>query len=988
VGCYSGLDILASGGGTVNATVVNNKAIDNGMNFYLRQMDDFGTLVWKNNTSIIYDTTDCMHTKIFIWDATGTDIDTNHYYPDDASEIEGSGDKFETNYVTGDPKLPKESGWTSLAGSGSITTAQLFPGAGSALIDVGLDLGTQSNLAPTSGTDFHVLPDTETFSLFDQDDYGTDWEIGAFVTETLYFASKTATNCSGGVNTDYCLGGTYDNQCILQSTCEGAGGTGGLTAYYITGVSNHDLQEAIDAAKGSGNTLYVRAGTYGGSGSELEINSDKELSVTEDFSLGWYKIVACYDGSDGDCSDTVDTQETVIIDPNQLSDYLFKINGADYFELDGIDLRNAYDDVYNEGACLYIYNAASYIKIRNVNIDDCAHKGVRTNSIYGTPNSNLLFENVHIDGTTGGNSAHGIRLMETVDVTIKDSSTTNTEDQGILVVGQDINVNYSERIYITNSEFSYSDNCGINTEPEFVRNLLIEDSTFHDNNRLSYCAEAAIRSNSIKTYVRNSTFYNNLTALGFSGQYNVSSRNIVYDNNYDDQPRHNDSGTWICCKDESDGAPCYGGPSETWGNQGGPGVQARENTGYTCDYDVYAELQAYVFNVFDNNGTTDDGCSAPSRKCQGDIQIGWATDVCPGETNMNEYLSFLGNVVYDHGGKYTVKLGLDSNHNYATMQIDYNAYYKPGGSAGFAYDDEWDDTTAVMNFAAWKAALDGGGIIGADANSIEADQKFWDPSNHVYFTKIDSPLIDAVKVDSSPVGITTVAIADTSSGTSLVVIDPKYFTPAGDDTDEFGMEGYEARGDYIAIDDSICVEVEKVNYSTNTLTLDSGISRQDGDQVYLCIDVDGDGIPDVAYYGDAPDINVFENPLDLSPTITSPSSLIRVAADVTLTMTRTPTTDQTGADQDKFSLIAADHKICSGLSADCSSCSGTGSGITKKTGAQALQHQVYPALPFGGAYTYCGRTYADWDQDSIADDGEAGEWQSFSFVATLQQILR
>jgi hypothetical protein len=190
IGSYAGLDVRSSGGGTVNANIYNNFAIDNAVNFYLRSMSGIGTLNFKNNTSISYDTADTMHTKIFSWDSSNVTIDTNHFYPDDTAEIEGSGDQFETNYISGNPQITKSSGWTSLTGKADFTTAQLFYAANSALISGALDLGNSGDSCATeniacglvmnaSNINWHGLPDTNACSSCLQE-FDSEWDFGVF----------------------------------------------------------------------------------------------------------------------------------------------------------------------------------------------------------------------------------------------------------------------------------------------------------------------------------------------------------------------------------------------------------------------------------------------------------------------------------------------------------------------------------------------------------------------------------------------------------------------------------------------------------------------------------------------------------------------------------------------------------------------------------------------------------------------------------------
>jgi len=98
--------------------------------------------------------------------------------------------------------------------------------------------------------------------------------------------------------------------------------------------------------------------------------------------------------------------------------------------------------------------------------------------------------------------------------------------------------------------------------------------------------------------------------------------------------------------------------------------------------------------------------------------------------------------------------------------------------------------------------------------------------------------------------LTTVANSDTGSGTSLIVNDASYF-----------QDGYGLSNDYSTVSpDCIAIGtvsnhvcVTSVNYSTNTLTLASAISRSAGQSVYLYSKSDGVQV----LTGTAPDIGAF-----------------------------------------------------------------------------------------------------------------------------------
>src|SRR5262249_54815840 len=98
--------------------------------------------------------------------------------------------------------------------------------------------------------------------------------------------------------------------------------------------------------------------------------------------------------------------------------------------------------------------------------------------------------------------------------------------------------------------------------------------------------------------------------------------------------------------------------------------------------------------------------------------------------------------------------------------------------------------------------------------------------------------------------LTTVASADSGSGTSLVVNDAWYFQ------DGYGLSNpySTVNGDCIAVgtaSNHVCVTT--VNYATNTLTLASPISRSDGQGVYLYKKSDGL----LVLTGSAPDMGAY-----------------------------------------------------------------------------------------------------------------------------------
>ena len=83
--------------------------------------------------------------------------------------------------VEGDPKLGKNSGWSSLDRLPSLS--DFYPQAGSVLVDSGINPGNGFKTdALTYGTDFLTLPDSATFALVNRP-IETAWDIGAVETQ-------------------------------------------------------------------------------------------------------------------------------------------------------------------------------------------------------------------------------------------------------------------------------------------------------------------------------------------------------------------------------------------------------------------------------------------------------------------------------------------------------------------------------------------------------------------------------------------------------------------------------------------------------------------------------------------------------------------------------------------------------------------------------------------------------------------------------------
>jgi hypothetical protein len=121
-----------------------------------------------------------------------------------------------------------------------------------------------------------------------------------------------------------------------------------------------------------------------------------------------------------------------------------------------------------------------------------------------------------------------------------------------------------------------------------------------------------------------------------------------------------------------------------------------------------------------------------------------------------------------------------------------------------------------------------------------------------------SPAID-IGVASQYGSLTTVAAADTSSGTSLVLTDALYFQAgSAAATSPMGSALSNVQGDWILVGATVgaasATQITDINYTTNTATISPAITRADGDYVWLYKKSDGVQV----LYGSAPDYGAYE----------------------------------------------------------------------------------------------------------------------------------
>ena len=187
---------------------------------------------------------------------------------------------------------------------------------------------------------------------------------------------------------------------------------------------------------------------------------------------------------------------------------------------------------------------------------------------------------------------------------------------------------------------------------------------------------------------------------------------------------------------------------------------------------------------------------------------------------------------YEEGSEDTAITFMHSSN--ANNKLKNNLYYSnyqvyTGYSGNQTFANEWDgDTRGNPLF-----------VNASTTPPVDKDNS----SNPNLDLQAGSPVIDF----GGP--LTTVAVADTGSGTSLMVSDADYFQDG-----TYAPSGT-SQGDWIAVGTvENIVQISSINYSTNTITIAYSISRADNSSVWLYKKSDGERV----LYGTAPDAGASE----------------------------------------------------------------------------------------------------------------------------------
>ncbi len=226
------------------------------------------------------------------------------------------------------------------------------------------------------------------------------------------------------------------------------------------------------------------------------------------------------------------------------------------------------------------------------------------------------------------------------------------------------------------------------------------------------------------------------------------------------------------------------------------------------------------------------------------IGSGWAANDT-NSTGTHSYNLSISNTNIDSGGaleSWTVTNGDTDNKVVNVIQTSswltsgniWCLYVDPSSASGFVENHNLCYNGSDHN---WQGPPSTGGNSYDASDIFNQDPLFVDPSSNLNLQS-GSPALRA----GGPV--TTVAVGDSGSGTSLVVNDAAYFS------DGNGI----VNADWIRVGASTTVQISSINYATNTITLASGISRSSGNPVYLYKDSAGN----VVLTGTQPNIGAFD----------------------------------------------------------------------------------------------------------------------------------
>ncbi|MBE9484243.1 MAG: hypothetical protein IMY74_05325, partial [Bacteroidetes bacterium] len=255
-------------------------------------------------------------------------------------------------------------------------------------------------------------------------------------------------------------------------------------------------------------------------------------------------------------------------------------------------------------------------------------------------------------------------------------------------------------------------------------------------------------------------------------------------------------------------------------------------------------------------------------------RFGYAARPCDAPTVGNVAIStmyniFRYNMLYHHNAYGIGTYGYSGYSNGSYNKFYNNTIFNSGYNIDPEYEGGSEDTAVWFghssntgnvlknnlyyeNYQVYAGYIGNQTFVNEFDGDTEGDPLFVNASTTPPEDKTDSTLPNLDLQSGSPAinaggALTTVAAADTGSGTSLVVSDAGYFQ------DGTWAPSGTVDADWIAVG-TVGNIVQISSISGNTITLSNSISRQDGDSVWLYKDSDGT----IVLYGSAPDAGAYE----------------------------------------------------------------------------------------------------------------------------------
>jgi len=477
------------------------------------------------------------------------------------------------------------------------------------------------------------------------------------------------------------------------------------------------------------------------------------------------------------------------------------------------------------GFCMKDNITLSYIKIVGLKVINANYANIDVRASVAHPKSNII-----IDGLTIQGSFKGIYFR----MGVTDSKIINNtvfENQFGLAVEYKNN-----NILINNNHISFGKIQRADIETFFANNIVVaayglpnspNTNITISNNEVDHAkVQGIVVWEGDNIWVTgNNVHHNGATGIQIEGNNTEVSYDVVVENNtceYNGATNDWETGIWI---DDTDRALVQNNIVRF--NKNGMYITGTTNLIVRNNL-IYGNTKYYGIQLYQSpqRGPNNNVIIVHNTlyKNSGDAAVSMGIW---NETLKSTNLVFKNNIVADSIGNFDLATRTDS------IQLNYNKYYNSTRALSFM----WNGTSGY-NFSGYKTAS------GQDSNSIISNPLFIDQVNGDFHLQSGSPCINS--------GDYLTRTTASGSGTSLVVSDARHFNNG------YGI----VAGDLIIVGSNSPVRVTNVDYDTNTITVNSSVSWNNGDGVSY------------SHSSSKPDIGAYEyvGATDITPP-TSPTGL-------------------------------------------------------------------------------------------------------------------